>query len=131
MVPAKRPQRPPQPRLCARILLAAHNPFLALPLLLCGLNDIVPREHVQREARLDPVEARDRLHDRDGLRVAPAAHEELGRLVQMEDREAQEEEERHETAHRVQEVPPALVGLARAVVRGCTGEVREQRPGDL
>lgn len=130
VVPAERAQFPQHRRLRARVhhLLPHRSPRLTALLHRTRLDLLERRE---REPRLLAVVLRDGVDDLDRLRVAAAAHEVLGRLVHVEDEEAEDEEEHHEPAHREEEVPPALVGLARAVGRRCAGEVGDEGPGDL
>jgi hypothetical protein len=57
------------------------------------------------------------LEGRDGLLVPPVSEQVLGRLVQADDRHAQDGHDEHERAARVPFVPPALVVRVRARLR--------------
>lgn len=77
-----------------------------------------------------PVLERNALDGGDGLVLAAAGHEELGRLVEGEGEPGNEHAE-GDGAKRQDEVPPApVVGLETDLGPGLAGEVGDEGPGE-
>ena len=87
-------------------------------------------EVLERQGGGGAVAARDLVHDAHGLVVAALAHEVLGRLVDGEEHEADEEHQHCDAPHGDHKVAPPEVGGPRAHRALLARVVAQQRPGD-
>jgi hypothetical protein len=93
-----------------------------------------PFQIVQRQVTRLPIISSYLMHDFDGLSLSAASHEVFWTFVEVEDEKADEEEEKHQSAHCEKEISPSHVARAWAWAfwngRG-TRKVGYQRPCNL